>query len=343
MARPIKEGLDYFPMDVSVFSDRKVRVLQAHYGAEGIAVFLYVLCEIYRNGYYSEAESDFMDCAAMELGLDPETMEEIIGFCCKRSLFDEGLFKAYHVLTSAGVQLRFQEVCKSRRRKTEVDGRFWLLSPKETCSNISVAGKEGFYGNNPDYSGKNYIKERKGNESKENESKENESKENENKVNENKENENKGNENKGNEIKANESKAEKGPAYSDLLNGYYNYDGFSGIPDCGEAPYGGIEDPELCFGENNCSPEYCHSSSSADEERKKLEEIYGEDEVALYKGKYRKWCDKRNAVPSVNPYPLISKWMEQDGVKRLSDRAEDNRSSFSVDEVMQSIIDSYNK
>ena len=36
LARPRKDGLDYFPLDVDLFEDDKIKILKARYGADGI-------------------------------------------------------------------------------------------------------------------------------------------------------------------------------------------------------------------------------------------------------------------------------------------------------------------
>lgn len=52
MARPTKQGLDYFPFDVGFFGDQKIRILKARYGADGIAVYVKLLCDVYKEGYF---------------------------------------------------------------------------------------------------------------------------------------------------------------------------------------------------------------------------------------------------------------------------------------------------
>ena len=49
MARPQKKGLDYFPMDVDIFNDTKLKVVRAGYGSDGVMLYLYLLCAIYKN------------------------------------------------------------------------------------------------------------------------------------------------------------------------------------------------------------------------------------------------------------------------------------------------------
>ena len=55
MARPTKQGLDYFPFDVGFFGDQKIRILKARYGADGIAVYVKLLCDVYKEGYRTKS------------------------------------------------------------------------------------------------------------------------------------------------------------------------------------------------------------------------------------------------------------------------------------------------
>lgn len=60
MARPQKEGLEYFSLDVDFFSDRKIKILKGRFGADGVTYYLYLLCEIYKgHGYYLDFDADF--------------------------------------------------------------------------------------------------------------------------------------------------------------------------------------------------------------------------------------------------------------------------------------------
>ena len=54
MARPRKQGLDYFPMDVDIFDDAKMLDLNFKYGYLGEIIYIRLLTMIYDNGYYLE-------------------------------------------------------------------------------------------------------------------------------------------------------------------------------------------------------------------------------------------------------------------------------------------------
>ena len=52
MARKAKEGLEYYPHDVDMYSDDKVKLLRARLGIKGYAVYTLLLAKIYRtNGF----------------------------------------------------------------------------------------------------------------------------------------------------------------------------------------------------------------------------------------------------------------------------------------------------
>lgn len=140
MARPVKEGLSYFPFDVDFFSDRKIKILKSRYGADGITLYIYLLCEVYKsNGYYLETDDDFLYIISDDLNMSYEKIRQIMNFLLERSLFDDTLFKSDKVLTSIGIQRRFQEAIKSRASKRAVEiTKFWLLEKNETQSFIKV-------------------------------------------------------------------------------------------------------------------------------------------------------------------------------------------------------------
>ncbi|MCY9140555.1 DUF4373 domain-containing protein [Peribacillus frigoritolerans] len=52
MARPKKEGLDYFPLDVDMDQDDKIALIEAKHGVIGFGVTLKLLMKIYKEGYF---------------------------------------------------------------------------------------------------------------------------------------------------------------------------------------------------------------------------------------------------------------------------------------------------
>ena len=53
MARPMQEGVGYFPKDTAFYQDDKVKLLRAEFGAKGMYLLDYILCELYgKDGYF---------------------------------------------------------------------------------------------------------------------------------------------------------------------------------------------------------------------------------------------------------------------------------------------------
>ena len=71
MARPIKKGLSYFPFDVDIFKEVKIRILMANYGANGVLLYIYLLTAVYNNGYYIKCNEDLC-CFGRPRGKPPK-------------------------------------------------------------------------------------------------------------------------------------------------------------------------------------------------------------------------------------------------------------------------------
>lgn len=180
MSRPLKEGLDYFPFEVDFFSDKKIKRLRARFGNDGVMVYVYILCEIYRNkGYYAEYDDDFALDISDELNISENLTTQIINYLFSRSLLimiEGKLAVPVKAITASSVQRRFQKIKASAKRDVEVIKEFWVLEKNETESFIKVRPVDSFSGKNTDKSGKNGnnsgiypLKERKGKERKEKE------------------------------------------------------------------------------------------------------------------------------------------------------------------------------
>ena len=162
MARRRQEGNLFFRLDVDFFSDRKVKILKARYGADGITLYLYLLCEIYKIGYYLKIDEDFEYIVSDDLNMESNKVKQVLNFLLERSLFDNTLFQSDKVLTSAGIQRRYQAMVKARALKTPITvERFWLLPEEETETFIKVNPSLNNSENNPDNSRKKDDNSRK--------------------------------------------------------------------------------------------------------------------------------------------------------------------------------------
>ena len=181
MARPRQDGLLYFSFDTDFFyADQRIKRLHSRYGSDGMLFFIYLLTEIYRNGYYIRWDGESVDNAMDDLHLTEGLIEQVMTFLVSRSLLCKStLANSDTVITSPGIQKRYQEAVKSRKRDVYVDAEIWLLDEKDTAAYIKVAynqnkscGNESKSCGNESKSCGNDIKESKGKESKENKRKE---------------------------------------------------------------------------------------------------------------------------------------------------------------------------
>ena len=100
MARHKKRGIEYFSLDCNFFSNRKIKILKSRYGADGITIFIYLLCEIYKNGYYIIVDDDFYYIVSDDLNMNSDKVKQVLTFLLERSMFDKQLFQSDAVLTS---------------------------------------------------------------------------------------------------------------------------------------------------------------------------------------------------------------------------------------------------
>lgn len=176
MARPKRDGLLYFSLDTDFFyADRRIRALKSRFGSDGIVLYIYLLTEIYREGYYTRWNTDSIESAMDELGFTEGLIEQIMTFLVSRSLLMKVSILAGSdtVITSPGIQKRYQEAAKSLRRDVVVNREIWLLNEDETASFIKFDSNPDKSSINTDKSSKNEsnysenpLKENKINESK---------------------------------------------------------------------------------------------------------------------------------------------------------------------------------
>lgn len=141
MARPIKHGLDYFPFDVDFFSDEKIVAISGEFGIKGEITAIKLLCAIYRNGYFIEWSEMLKFKLLKELpGVNANLLEDIIARLVKWGFFNKHLFDSEGVLTSKGIQRRYQAICAKMHRKNVIQ-LHWLLDDGSETEAQSKTGK----------------------------------------------------------------------------------------------------------------------------------------------------------------------------------------------------------
>ena len=117
MGRPTKQGLEYFSLDVRMFSDIKIRKLIKYHKAQAVSVYMTLLCRIYEKGYFIEYDKDLPFIISEDCGLEEDTIVSIINYCLDVELFDKDVFDKHKVLTSHGIQERYMQACAKTKRK----------------------------------------------------------------------------------------------------------------------------------------------------------------------------------------------------------------------------------
>ena len=147
MARPIKEGLSYFPWDVRALREEPMESLIDRFGPFGALTYIAVISYIYEEGYYLEVEVDRLAKRLYTI-LGPkwirvDKIRKIIIGCVELGLFDEALFRS-NVITSKSIQKQY--ILSTQRRKVRNIKKYWLLDEKEMSTlglSLSMPENEG--------------------------------------------------------------------------------------------------------------------------------------------------------------------------------------------------------
>ena len=138
MARPTKQGLDYFPLDVGFLQDVKIRRIMRACGIQSIPVLISLLANIYRDdGYFLKWDNDMPFLIADELGVSEGAVCETVTKAVQIDFFNADMFEQYKILTSIAIQKRFfSATC--RRKEVFYDGRFMLLNSSDYKNLVNV-------------------------------------------------------------------------------------------------------------------------------------------------------------------------------------------------------------
>lgn len=137
MAAPGKRGLEYFSFDTNFFQDIKVRKLIKNQTSKAIPVYAYLLCMIYREGYYIAWDEDLPFIVSEATGYNEDYVNEVIQYCLEAGLFSADLFRQNQILTSKGIQARYLKIMASLKRKV-VYSEFKLVNTEETAVSSEV-------------------------------------------------------------------------------------------------------------------------------------------------------------------------------------------------------------
>jgi len=144
MARPIKEGMDYFPHDTAASNDKKIEALRAIYGNDGYAFYFIMLEQIYQEPSFelvisdAETREEMLQILARKVAVTKEVFTQILNTAIKWECFDKELYEQKGVLTSNGIKKRSGVVLEKRQKM-----RVKYQQDKEVISDAETTQETG--------------------------------------------------------------------------------------------------------------------------------------------------------------------------------------------------------
>ena len=129
----IRVGLSYYSVDTDRYLDIRIRRLVKAFGCDGIAVYDYLLCNIYRvKGCFAAWDESTAFNVAEYLRLKESVVLEIVRYCGVVGLFNKELLSR-GIITSAAIQRRYIDTCIRENRKNIEIPEFCRILPEETA------------------------------------------------------------------------------------------------------------------------------------------------------------------------------------------------------------------
>ncbi|OAV65585.1 hypothetical protein Barb6XT_02344 [Bacteroidales bacterium Barb6XT] len=140
-----KAGFLYYTIDTNRYEDIRIKRLKKNNGCTGIAVYDYILCEIFKvNGCFLVWDENTAFDAANYFEIRESQVNEIVNYCCAVGLFNKELFTSGSIITSLSIQRRFSNMCtKAKRKDIEIPKNVRLLDLDDADANIDNSGRIG--------------------------------------------------------------------------------------------------------------------------------------------------------------------------------------------------------
>lgn len=140
MPRPLKQGMDWFPYELGLLGDRKLRKIKQRYGTgTGVTIYLALLEMIYGDkGYYIDYSDNVRDDVVWEIQEflrgkfmpDAETVSCVIEDLVDGELFSADHLQKFKILTSKRIQTNFYRATVERKT-VSINFDYWMLSKEE--------------------------------------------------------------------------------------------------------------------------------------------------------------------------------------------------------------------
>ncbi len=130
MARPEKQGIDYFPKDVDADLDDKLGMIIGEFQSKGEQLYDKLIAWIYKHeGYYIVWEEDALLRFLRRYnycGFSVSFINEVVPRFIKWGLFDRAVFDTFHILTSKRIQKTWVDATRKRINRKYVP-KIWLI------------------------------------------------------------------------------------------------------------------------------------------------------------------------------------------------------------------------
>ena len=127
-----KTGLSYYNVDTDRYMDIRIKRLKKDCGCSGIAVYDYIICEVYRvRGCVLVWDESTAFDVSEYFGLKESHVKEIVKYCGAVGLFDKELLSR-GIITSKSIQRRYLDMCNRARRKDVKIPEEYRIIPEES-------------------------------------------------------------------------------------------------------------------------------------------------------------------------------------------------------------------
>lgn len=134
-----KNGIDFFPVNVSFISGISCRKLMKCCGIESVSVLLSLFSRIYEyEGYFIGFNEDLAFRLSDELGASQQEIITIITHAVELGIFDEGKFRRFGILTSQEIQDNFLFATKRRKDSSLREEYLIIAEPENQLSEESA-------------------------------------------------------------------------------------------------------------------------------------------------------------------------------------------------------------
>lgn len=141
MARPTKQGLDYFSLDVEM--DDETEIIKAEHGMAGFGILIAMFQSIYKDkGYYRKWDKRNQILFSKRVSEDKNLVVDVINGCINWDIFNKEMYETHQILTSNRIQRQYinatykRKVVKLKKEYLLVDDEF-LDRENITCCSVS--------------------------------------------------------------------------------------------------------------------------------------------------------------------------------------------------------------